>query len=143
MVALTDIVPQRRIVTINGGTEVELRGLGLRQISSLLLRFPELRNLWSNGAPALDFETIVIAAPDAIGAIIAESAGQPDAADTIADALSLDDCAECLGAVLGLTMPDGLAPFMERLEKLFGAADVSARLAGKVPATTTQQPLSN
>jgi len=143
VVSLTDIVPQRRTVSINGGSEVELRGLGLRQISSLLLRFPELRKLWSDGAPALDFETIVIAAPDAVGAIIAEAAGQPAAADNIADALSLDDCAECLGAVVALTMPDGLGPFMVRLEKLFGAVDVNAPLAGKVPATTTPPPPSN
>ena len=142
MVSLVDIVPQRRTVTINGGSELELRGLGLRQISSLLLRFPELRNLFANGAPSLDFDTIVIAAPDAIGSIIAESAGQPDAADNIADALSLDDLAECLIAVRDLTMPQGVLPFMDRLEKLLGA-DASAHLVGKGPGTTTPLPPSS
>ena len=134
MVSLIDIVPQTRAVTINGGSEVELRGLGLRHIAGLLLRFPELRKLFADGAPALDFEAIITTAPDAIGSIIAEAAGQPEAADNIADAMSLDDCAECVGAVLALTMPDGLGPFMEKLGGLLGDA---GRLAGRAPATTT------
>ena len=144
MVSLVDIVPQRRTVRINGGSEVELRGLGLRQIASLLLRFPELRKLFATNAPGLDYEAVVIAAPDAIGSIIAEAAGQPDAADNIADALSLDDLAECLIAVRDLTMPDGVGPFMERLEKLVGALPAaSERRPGRAAATTTLPPPSN
>lgn len=133
MVSLIDIVPQRRTVRINGGSEVELRGLGLRHIAGLLLRFPELRKLFADGAPALDFEAIITTAPDAIGSIIAEAAGQPEAADNVADAMSVDDCAECVGAVLALTMPDGLGPFME---KLGGLLDGGGLRVGKEAATT-------
>jgi hypothetical protein len=141
MVSLVDIVPQTRTVRVNGGSEIELRGLGVRQIASLLLRFPELRKLFASGAPALDFEAVAIAAPDAIGAIIAEAARQPDAADAIADAMPLDDCAECLNAVLDLTMPDGFAPFMEKLGRLL---DSGAGLrSGRAAATNTPPPPSN
>ena len=133
MVSLVDIVPQRKTVRINGGSEVELRGLGLRQIGSLFLRFPELRKLFSASAPALDFEAMAMAAPDAIASIIAEAAGQPEAADNIAEAMSLDDCAACMSAVLDLTMPDGLGPFVEKVSRLLDAA---AHPSGRAAATS-------
>lgn len=140
MVSLIDIVPQTRTVRINGGSELELRGLGLRHIAGLLLRFPELRKLFADGAPALDFEAIITAAPDAIGSIIAEAAGQPQAADNVADAMSVDDCAECIAAVVALTMPDGLGPFMEKLGSLL---DGGGLRVGREAATTTPPPPSS
>jgi hypothetical protein len=94
LVSLIDIVPQTRTVQIAEG-ELVLRGLGLRQIANLLVRFPELRKLMAEGAPALDIDVLLGLAPDAIGTIVAEAAGQPEAAATIADALSLVDMAEC------------------------------------------------
>jgi hypothetical protein len=121
MVSLIDIVPQKAIVQIAAG-EIELRGLGLRQIADLLSRFPEVRKLFVDGAPAIDIATLLADAPDAIGTIIAQSAGQPDAADTIADALSLDDLADCLIAIRDLTMPNGVAPFMDRIARLVSSA---------------------
>jgi hypothetical protein len=123
VVSLIDIVPQTRLVQTTVG-EVELRGLGLRQVAGLLVRFPELRKAFVEGAPAFDIEELIALAPDAIGGIIATAAGQPEAADKIADALALDDLAECLLAVRDLTMPNGPAPFLERLARLLGGAVV-------------------
>jgi hypothetical protein len=120
MVSLVDIVPQTRVVDIAGG-ELQLRGLGLRHIADLLVRYPELRKLWVNGAPAADIETLIEAAPGAIGSIIATAADQPEAADHIADALSLEDVAECLIAIRELTMPGGANPFAGKLARLLGA----------------------
>lgn len=120
MVSLIDIVPQRKTVQIAVG-EIELRGLGLRQIADLLTRFPELRKLLVEGAPAIDVDTLIAGAPEAIGTIIAEAANQPEAAETIADALSLDDLADCLIAIRDLTMPNGVAPFMDRIGRLVSA----------------------
>lgn len=139
MVSLVDIIPQTRPVALSVGT-VELRGLGLRHIADLLLRFPELRKLWANGAPALDVDTLIEAAPDAVGAIIAIAASQPEAAETIGDALSLDDAAECLIAIRELTMPGGVDPFVEKLSRLLGA---DADLVGREAVTSTLLPPSN
>ena len=119
MVSLVDIVPQTRTVQIGVG-DLVLHGLGLRQIAELLLRFPHLRNLITANAPELSPETLLITAPDAIGAIIAEAAHQPEATDTIADSLAIDDIVECLLAVLDLTLPNGPVPFIARLTKLLG-----------------------
>jgi hypothetical protein len=140
MVSLVDIVPQKRTVETAAGV-LELRGLGLRQIADLLLRFPSLRNVFTEGAPALDTETLLILAPDAIAAIVAEAAGQPDAADAIADgALSVDEVAECLIIVRDLTMPQGVAPFLARIERLFGT---SLAVPGGDLDTTAPRPPSN
>lgn len=130
MVSLVDIVPQTRTVPITGG-ELELRGLSLRQIAELLLRFPSLRNLFVEGAPELDVETLLLMAPDAIGAIIAEAAGQPDAVDAITDgALTLDEVTDCLIAVRDLTMPHGAVPLLNRLAVLLPGAGLSGRAQG-------------
>jgi hypothetical protein len=54
----------------------------------------------------------------------------------IADRFAIDDVAECLLAVLDLTMPNGPAPFLDRLTRLLsGSGGVPS---GKVPATSTQ-----
>ena len=137
MVSLVDIVPQSRTVELSIGA-VELRGLGLRHIADLLVRFPELRKLFADDAPALDVEAIIALAPDAVGAIVAEAAGEPEAAGTIADALPLDDLAECVEIVLALTMPNGIAPFMERLGRVLNGG--VAGLSGRAAATNTPPP---
>lgn len=141
MVSLVDIVPQTRTVQTAGG-ELELRGLGLRQIADLLLRFPSLRNLFVQGAPEVDVDTLLLMAPDAIAAIVAEAAGQPDAVGAVADGgLSLDDIAECLTAVRDLTMPNGVAPFFDRLRRLLGE-NVFVR-TGRDQDTNSPSPPSN
>jgi hypothetical protein len=135
MVSLVDIVPQKRTVQLSSG-ELELRGLGLRQIADLLLRFPTLRNLFVEGAPELEVETLLVMAPDAIGAIIAEAAGQPEAVAAIADgALDLDELTDCLVVVRDLTMPHGAAPLLERLTALLGG-NVGG-LSGRVPGMSS------
>jgi hypothetical protein len=121
MVSLVDIVPQTGKVQIAAG-ELELRGLSLRHIADLLVRFPELRKLFAEGAPALDFDALIEVAPDAVASIIAEAAEQPGSAPHIAEAMPLEDMVECLMVVRDLTMPSGPAPFMERLTKLIGGA---------------------
>lgn len=133
MVSLVDIVPQSRTVELSIGA-VELRGLGLRHIADLLVRFPELRKLWAGGAPALDIDTLIETAPDAVGTIIAIAASQPEAAATIGDVLSIDDAAECLIAIRELTMPGGVDPFVEKLSRLLGG---DALPAGREADTNT------
>jgi hypothetical protein len=136
MVSLIDIVPQTRTVQIQGG-ELEIRGLGLRQIADLLLRFPSLCQLLFQGAPAeLDIiDALLISAPDAIAAIIAAAAGQPNAADALADgALSIEDLAECLVVVRDLTIPNGAVPLLDSLTRLLGTRVASP---GAEPVTSS------
>src|SRR5262245_48992478 len=141
MVSLIDIVPQTRDVEISAGT-LTLRGLGLRHIADLLVRYPELRKLYANGgAPALDFDKLIEAAPGAVGLIIAAAANQPEAVESIGDVLSVDDIMECLVVIRELTMPGGADPFVEKLARLLGAeADL---LAGRAADTNMPPEPSN
>ena len=139
MVSLTDIVPQTREVETVHGT-VTLRGLGLRHIADLFLRFSELRKFFSPGALEIDVAVLLSEAPDAIAAIIAEAAGQPDAAERIAEAFSPDDAAACLLAVQELTMP---APFFDRLGALLGNSAASGRPNGKAADMSSPPPPSS
>jgi hypothetical protein len=139
MVSLVDIVPQTREVETAHGT-IELRGLGLRHIADLFLRFPELRKFFSGNAPEIDPAVLLTEMPDAIGAIIAEAAGQPEAAERIAEAFSPDDAAACLLAVQELTMP---APFFDRLAALLGNSGARGRPNGKAAAMNMPQPPNN
>jgi hypothetical protein len=138
MVSLIDIVPQTRAVETAHGT-IELRGLGLRHIADLFLRFPEIRKFFSGNGPEIDAAVLLTEMPDAIGAIIAEAAGQPEAADNIVDALSPDDAAACLLAVQELTMP---APFFVRLASLLGNSGAAGRPNGKAADMSLPQPPS-
>lgn len=139
MVSLVDIVPQVRTVEIAGGP-LELRGLGLRQIADLFVRFPEFRKMFAEGAPSADIDELMAQAPDAIGAIIAIAAGQPGAEQQVVEAMSLEDIADCLIAVRDLTMPNGPAPFYARLERLLGSGGSGARNGRAADMTAPQVP---
>jgi len=142
MVSLVDIVPQKRTVQIAAG-ELELRGLGLRQIAGLLLQFPSLRNLITEGAPAVDFAELLTLAPDAIATIIAEAAGQPDAVEALVDgSLTPDEMLDCLTAIHELTFPRGIRPLLQRLG-LVGPDDNASVPAGKDQAMSTPPPPSS
>jgi hypothetical protein len=101
-----------------------------------------LRNIVTPEAPELDTEALLIMAPDAIGAIIAEAARQPEAAEAIANgALSFDEVADCLTAVRELTAPGGIVPLVKRLGRLLGEDLVGG--SGRVPAMSAPPPPSN
>jgi len=126
MVSLVDIVPRTRVVAIAAG-ELTLHGLGLRQIADLYITFPSLRNLFTPGAPEISIAELVVLAPDAIGAAIAEAADQPEAAEAIAggSVLTPDEVVDCLTAIFELTFPRGVTPLLERLAGLLGVVVVS------------------
>jgi hypothetical protein len=139
MVSLVDIVPQKRSVSIGAG-ELELRGLGLRQIAYLFLQFPSLRNFFVENAPGVDFVEMLALMPDAVATIIAEAANQPDAIEALSNGgiLTPDEILECLTVIFDLTFPRGAVPLLERLTALVGREAVSAR-AGRDQVTNGQQ----
>jgi len=139
MVSLIDIVPQTRMVETAHGT-IELHGLGVRRIANLLLRFPEIRKIFSGNAPEIDAVVLMTEMPDAIGAIIAEAAEQPESAERIADVFSPDDAAACLVAVQEMTVTP---PFFDRLAALLGNSGASGRPRGREAVMSSPPPPSN
>jgi hypothetical protein len=139
MVSLADIVPQTREVEITSGT-LKLRGLGLRHIADLFLRFPEIRKLFDMRAPEINVPVLIVEMPDAIGAIIAEAAGEPDMADHVADALSPGDATACFNAIMEMTQP---GPFFHLLAGMAGTADAPDRPGRAADTNSPPQPSSS
>jgi hypothetical protein len=134
MVGLLDIAPQCTTIDVLG-SQVEIFGLSAKHIAWLLARFPEIRMLLANRD--VDADRWSELAPDAVAAIIAAGTGQPDNAEVekVAGALPLHAQAEIIFAILKMTMPGGIGPFVERLTK---AIDLGGAGSGRVPAGNSQ-----
>jgi hypothetical protein len=123
MISLVDIIPQKRSVATAAG-ELELHGLGLRQIADLFLQFMTLRDLFTEDTD-VTIAQVALQAPDAVATIIAEAAGQPEGADSITrGALSPDEILDCLEAIYELTFPRGVSPLLKRVSAHLRAAGV-------------------
>jgi hypothetical protein len=138
MVGLLDIAPSSRTVTVNGA-ELEVKGVSAGGVAYLLQKFPELRALLA-GRDDVDANSLISRVPDAIAAIIASGCGYPGSADAEAKAAELPAEAQMdiLAAIVELTMPKGVGPFLEKLTKAMGAFG-DADLA-KIPGIKSPSP---
>ncbi len=120
MPSLLDIVELTETVEI-GQTKLDVYPISARGIADLLGRFPALRMMITgyNAEP----EDLMKAAPDAIAAIIAmgvrdERPEMLQAAGNLSAELQLD----LLAAIMRLTMPSGLGPFVEKFGRIMDGA---------------------
>jgi hypothetical protein len=122
MVGLIDIAPAIESVDVQG-TSVTVHGVSAKGLASLLGRFPELRMLMTG--QEVQTEQLMAMGGDAVAAVIAAGCGYPgdEAAETVAGKLSLDAQADLLAAILRLTLPKGVGPFVG--EKLTRSAAFS------------------
>jgi hypothetical protein len=138
MVSLTDIAPATARVAVLG-SEIEVRGLTMRDIAHLLSRFPQLRMIVAGRQESLTVDDIIAAAPDAIASIIACGTGgrDDDAAHAAADALPVEAQTDVIEAIVALSFPKGFGPFVARLMAMAG------QLQSAVVGTTPSPPPSN
>ena len=132
MVGLIDIAPLTKTVTIRD-VAVDVSGVSARGIAQLLARFPELRALVTGRDVEVD--KLLSLGGDVVAAIIAAGTGAPGdaAAELAADRLSVDEQADLLVAIIELTMPRGLGPFVEKLSRLGLGPDGTAMPATRSP----------
>jgi hypothetical protein len=140
MVGLIDIAPKVETIEVQGAP-VSVHGISAKGVAHLLCRFPELRMLMTGQ----DVETahLMQMGGDAVAAIIAAGCGYPgdEKAEAVAGRLSIDAQADLLAAILRLTLPAGLGPFVEKLTVLGGildAAPSATALASKSPKPSTR-----
>lgn len=121
MTGLLDIAPQRTTVVVHGHA-LEVAGVTVRGIADLLRRFPELRQLFGGGESAI--EQLAATMPDLVAAAIASGLGHANdqAQEDAAAALPAEAQAKLFGAVVKLTMPSGIGPFVEELATAFGGS---------------------
>jgi hypothetical protein len=140
-ISLVDIVPQKRTVQLAAG-ELELRGLGLRQIAHLFLQFPSLQNWFTEGAPAVDPVELINLLPDAVATVIAEAADQPNALEVLASGgvITPDEAYECISVIFDLTFPRGVVPLLQKLTALVGRDAALGPVVGEQGGTGQSVP---
>lgn len=119
MVGLLDIAPAVKSVTVRGNM-VPVPGVSAAGIANLLGRFPELRRMFTGNEVKVDALQAIGGA--LVAAIIAAGTGTPgdEKAEAIAASLSVDEQADLLEAILLATMPGGVGPFVQKLERIGG-----------------------
>jgi hypothetical protein len=115
-----------------------VHGVSAKGVAHLLGRFPELRMLMTG--QEVQTEQLMTMGGDAVAAIISAGCGYPgdEKAEAVAGRLSIDAQADLLAAILRLTLPVGLGPFVEKLTALGGILD--AVPSGTVPASNSPRP---
>jgi hypothetical protein len=134
MVGLIDIAPSVKTIEVQG-TPVTVHGVSAKGLAHLLSRFPELRMLMTG--QEVQAEQLMSMGGDAVAAIIAAGCGYPgdETAETVAGKLSLDAQADLLAAILRLTLPKGVGPFVEKLTALGSILDADGARSAMEPAS--------
>ncbi len=116
MVSLLDIAPVVDTAEVNG-EQVTITGISVEGIASLLRRYPILYDVLSKG---ISVENLMTAGPDVVAAIIAAGNGNPgnERVEQVAKLLNLQAQIDLLAAILRRTMPKGIGPFLESLNRL-------------------------
>lgn len=124
---LSDLRPQT--ISVCG---VDVYGISVQDMADLFNRYPDLNKLISG--TDISVQSVLKTGPQAVAAIIA--AGCRELGNTEAEksalALVLDQQVEFIEAIVKLTFPGGVGPFVERLNAIAGT--VSGNY-GKEPDT--------
>lgn len=139
MVGLLDIAPAVERVEVRG-TQVDVFGISVKGIVSLIQRFPELRGLI--GGESLDVDVLMSMGGDIVAAIIAAGCGSPGdvTAEKTACALDIGAQADLLVAILRVTMPGGVGPFVAKLSNLSSLLNLQSDSLNSIEPTTRQFP---
>ena len=137
MIGLIDIAPKIETVDVQGAP-VTVHGISAKGVAHLLGRFPELRMMMSG--QEVEAAQLMAMGGDAVASIIAAGCGYPgdEKAEAVAARLSIDAQADLLAAILRLTLPVGLGPFVEKLTAVGHLLDAAP--SGSVPASKSPKP---
>ena len=134
MAGLVDIAAVTEKVTV-AGTEIDVPGVSAAGVAALLVRFPELRKMMSG--VEVTPEDLLKAGPGALAAILAAGTGAPGdvEAEAAAARLPLGDQTDLLAAILRVTLPGGIDPFVEKLAGLGLLMESKPAAAKAAPST--------
>lgn len=125
MSSLLDIAVVKESVTI-GDVTVQVQGISVGDIVTLMSRFPALKQLLSGGD--VDVSSLLGMGDKIIGAIIAAGCGMNghEAAELKARSLPIGAQTDLMSAILKVTMPGGIGPLVEKIGSLGSAFNLSA-----------------
>jgi len=140
MPGLVDIAKLRKTVTIGEGDtsfEVQVKGISAKKIAAIIYRFPAVGNMLfptqAGQASADDPGRMIAEAPEAVTAIIHAGSVEDIKEEDIED-MPVGYQIDVLLAILDITLPGGLVPFINKLTRLFGDA------ASQVPLNVAASP---
>lgn len=118
---LKDLARVRRSVTVQGKS-LMVTGLSAEAITDMLVRFPDLRRLFSG--VSVEGDALMTVLGKAVGPVIAAGLGSFGDAEeeAAAMALPLADQVRLARATLEITFPEGIGPFVEEMAGLMAAA---------------------
>lgn len=142
MVGLLDIAPLTEKVSV-GGKHLAVYGISAKGLVSLIARFPEIR-LLMNGKE-VDVASLMAIGGEAISAIIAAGVGFPgdDKQEDAAGRLPLETQADILAAIIKVTLPNGVGPFIDKLTAMLAVKGDGAGALAKALATKSPKPSSS
>lgn len=137
MPSLLDIAPLTEQVTVRG-VSLSVRGVSALGVASLIQRFPEVQDLM--GGKELSAESLFKFGGAVVAAIIACGLGSPGSSEheESAAGLSIEEQLDLLDAILRLSLPRGIGPFVEKLTRVGKtlSGEAGREAATKAPGTT-------
>ncbi|MEN6306092.1 MAG: hypothetical protein ABFD96_25425 [Armatimonadia bacterium] len=136
MVGLLDIAPVAETVSIRG-SDIAVNGLSLTDIRDLLVTFPDAPALFADGVNAA---ALLAAAPDLVAAAICLATGYKATKDEreAVKRLPAGDQVKLVNAIVKLSAPDGIGPFVELIVSLGNGAGSNGGQSTKASATTSR-----
>ncbi len=136
MPGLKDIAPSFTTVEVKG-VAVPVTGVSALGIAYLFNRFPVVRELIGGKDVDLSADALMTLAPEAVAAIIAVGTGavNDSHAEAVAATLGVGDQVDLLEAIIKETMPNGVAPFVQKLSVMFKGLNVEPM---SIPVGTSQ-----
>lgn len=127
MTGLLDIAKSEHTVPVQG-KEIPVYGVSARGFASLFARFPDVAELFQGRDVEFTPQKLIELVPDAIAAIISAGTGEPGnkEVEEVAARLPAGDQLLLIEKIVELTMPQGVGPFVDRLQSLAGVAGVQS-----------------
>lgn len=130
MADLLDIAPSTAVdtVLIDGGQPVDVRGISIDAMAALIARFPNMKDLANGGFGEDVFLRLVQGFGAAVCSIIAAGCGHlgDERYERRAGQLSPEDALNLLKAISGLTFPNGIGSFVEKVTVLINGVNEGA-----------------
>jgi hypothetical protein len=130
MADLLDIAPSTAVEVVKiEGLRVNVRGVSVDAIASIVARFPELKSLVDGGSSDSFLPRLIQGCGAAVGPIIAAGCGHlaDEAYEQHAAKLLPEHQMKFLKAIFGLTFPNGIGSFVEELTGLIGGTGEGAK----------------
>jgi hypothetical protein len=131
MADLLDIAPSAAVEVVKiDGRLIKVRRVGVDTMASIAAQFPALKSI-ATGAPGDDFiQQLIAGCGAAVGPIIAAGCGHfgEEKYEQHAAALLPEQQIKFLRAIMRVTFPNGIGPFVEELTGLIGGASEGAKI---------------